>query len=403
MLRNRNKSEPVDATADFASAAEGRLEGARGPFGARSVKRLIPAGGKIFLLIGVIVVLLICYPLVRKALTKADSDSTAKQNEKAGPLRNALSQLVLKDEQTNVQPPPAEPSAAAKPSMDVQTVAQDPARDQQAAAEKVAGDLLARRLGAPLVSKDAAEGGTGDTGQDGSSGQPAGQPTNSGFSDGEDGGAALLKNKLKPYQLELLSAGRIADPDFTLVAGTPMSCITLERIVTTQPGTVSCRFTRDVYSLSGRVVLIDRGTIAFGHYDSMLTQGQSRIFVSWDRIVGPAPNYVAVRISSPGAGELGESGMGAYVDTHFWERFGGSVMLSIIDDGLAAATQRGGSGDNQVNFTNSSNNAQTMASEALKNTINIRPTAYASAGSVVNIKLANDLHFGKVYELRSAQ
>ncbi|MFY2610529.1 TrbI/VirB10 family protein [Achromobacter ruhlandii] len=367
------------------------------------MKRLMPAGGKIFLIIGVIVVLAICIPLARKALKKADEDSTAKQNEKAGPLRNALSQLILKDEPATAPAAQLETSSASLPPADTQPAAQDPAALQQAVADKVAADLLARRLGAPLVSKDAAEGGSSDQGQERASGQPAGQPNNSGFTDGEDGGATLLKNKLKPYQLELLSAGRIADPDFTLVAGTPMSCITRERIVTTQPGTVSCRFTRDVYSLSGRVVLIDRGTIAFGHYDSLLTQGQNRIFVSWDRIVGPAPNYVAVRISSPGAGELGESGIGAYIDTHFWERFGGSVMLSIIDDGLAAATQRGGSGDNQVNFTNSSNNAQTMASEALKNTINIRPTGYAPQGSVMNIKLANDLHFGKVYELRSAQ
>lgn len=39
-----------------------------------------------------------------------------------------------------------------------------------------------------------------------------------------------------------------------------------------------------------------------------------------------------------------------------------------------------------------------MATEALKNSINIPPTAYINHGTRINIMVARDVDFGQVYE-----
>jgi type IV secretion system protein VirB10 len=90
------------------------------------------------------------------------------------------------------------------------------------------------------------------------------------------------------------------------------------------------------------------------------------------------------------------------VDTHFWERFGGAILLSLVDDFANAASQRMANSNNrnQFNFSSTTNSAQNMAAEALKNSINIPPTLYKNQGERVSIFVARDLDFRSVYELK---
>ena len=86
---------------------------------------------------------------------------------------------------------------------------------------------------------------------------------------------------------------------------------------------------------------------------------------------------------------------------HFWQRFGGAVMISLIGDlGNYASNRRNskGNGGQTFNFDNTSESAQDMATEALKNSINIPPTGYINQGSRINIIVARDVDFGSVYE-----
>ena len=84
---------------------------------------------------------------------------------------------------------------------------------------------------------------------------------------------------------------------------------------------------------------------------------------------------------------------------HFWKRFGGAIMISLIGDlGDFATNRKNGNGNGQTfNFDNTSQSAQDMATEALKNSINIPPTGYVNQGSIINIMVARDVDFGSVY------
>lgn len=48
----------------------------------------------------------------------------------------------------------------------------------------------------------------------------------------------------------------------------------------------------------------------------------------WTRV--ETPNGVIVEIDSPGTDPLGRSGHDGYIDNHFWQRFGGAMLLSLL-------------------------------------------------------------------------
>ena len=93
---------------------------------------------------------------------------------------------------------------------------------------------------------------------------------------------------------------------------------------------------------------------------------------------------MVVNIDSLGADPLGGSGHPARVNTHFWKRFGGSIMLSLIDDVAGYASSRRSNGNNNVTFDSTTQSAQDMASLALQNSINIPPTGYVNQGERID-------------------
>jgi len=203
-------------------------------------------------------------------------------------------------------------------------------------------------------------------------------------------------SKLRPTTTEPTIAMKRADLTYLLKKGTGIGCTLNTMIVTTQPGITRCMVTKDVYSANGRVLLIERGSEIIGEQTAALVQGQARVYVLWSTIETPAG--VSVIINSPSADALGASGQEAQVDTHFWQRFGGAIMLSLIKDTIKFADNRNRNSGG-VTFDSSSDSAEDMATEALKNSINIPPTGYVNQGTLVNVMVARDVDFRDVYEL----
>ena len=85
---------------------------------------------------------------------------------------------------------------------------------------------------------------------------------------------------------------------------------------------------------------------------------------------------------------------------HFWQRFGGAIMISLIGDlGDYYSNRANNSGGDRITFENSSEAAQDMATEALKNSINIPPTGFINHGKLINVMVARDVDFSGVYEV----
>lgn len=180
--------------------------------------------------------------------------------------------------------------------------------------------------------------------------------------------------------------------------GSILPCVLKTQIITTYPSMPICQLTRNIFSNDGKTLLLEAGTMFFGEITKTLMQGQARVFVTWT--TAETPKGVRVRIDALGSGKLGASGLPAWIDNHFFQRFGSSLMLSFFDDALSTASQRIARQKNKnVETQNIENTSSEMAKIALENSINIPPTAVINHGSLINIIVPRDVYFDDVYEL----
>jgi type IV secretion system protein VirB10 len=294
---------------------------------------------------------------------------------------------------------PFEPAPSASPTLAApgvnppglgpeQAGGQVPAIQPSAGRQGGAADAATRRRaelnairGAPILAYSRGGGGVG----------PA-APAILASQDGSSREATELDQLRRGSSIGQARAARLPDRNFLIVAGANIPCVLQTAMDTTTPGYVSCLIPRDVLSDNGAVVLMEKGTKVLGEYRSSLRQGQRRLFVLWSRAVTPAG--VAIALGSPAADPVGRAGFDGEIDTHFWDRFGGALLLSIVDDAVSAAAGP----NNGANVTRLPSDA---AGIAVQNSINIPPSLRKAQGSEVSIFVAQDFDFSGVYGLKS--
>lgn len=216
-----------------------------------------------------------------------------------------------------------------------------------------------------------------------------------------------LGARLRATPMDGEQAAVLANPNMTITEGTIIPCSLQTAIDSQLPGLVTCVVPIDIRGTTGNVVLLDRGTKIVGQIQNGLLQGQNRVFVDWTR--AETPDHVIITLDSPGTDELGRSGLPGAVDNHFWGRFGGALMLTLVQGALDAATIEA-AGNGSSNSTQqqaalgfvyaAQSNGQTVANTALQNTINIPPTLTKNQGDTVGLIVAHDLDFSNVYTLQ---
>jgi len=219
-----------------------------------------------------------------------------------------------------------------------------------------------------------------------------------GFSpDGPDV-ANDLSDSLKPAVIKGSRASVMIDRTFMLTQGQFLDCTLETAIDSTVSGMVRARLSKNVYSADGRMVLLERGTRIVGQYQRGMRQGQARLFVLWTR--AETPKGVIINIDSPGADELGRSGLDGWVDYHFWERFGAAIMFSLIDDiGQYLVDLAKDNNNDSISLDSTGDAARNTAGIALENSINIPPTLRKNQGDNISIYIARDLDFRGVYAI----
>jgi type IV secretory pathway VirB10-like protein len=159
------------------------------------------------------------------------------------------------------------------------------------------------------------------------------------------------------------------------------------------PGSVRAVVSRDVRGFDGSQVLIPRGSKLIGQYKSAAAIGQTRAFVVWSRII--TPTGVSIDVGSPATDRLGRGGLEGKADTHFFQRFGSSILLSVISGGVDALASRNGGTTNAL-VIGSPTQAQNVASIALQKQIDIPTTIRVAQGAAVQVSVARDLDFSGV-------
>lgn len=182
-----------------------------------------------------------------------------------------------------------------------------------------------------------------------------------------------------------------------LAKGTYIGCSLKTKLVSSVGGGVSCTVSNNIYSADGNVLLVERGSAITGSYKSGdLENGVDRHYVIWEEI--RTPNNIVIAVDSGASDELGAAGIHGEVDNHWMQRFGGAILLSLIDDGLQYAVNSSKDGDNFY-LGNSQQNAENMSNTALQEFISIKPTLYKNQGDTVGVYVNKDIDFSKVYKL----
>ncbi|MFJ5431329.1 VirB10/TraB/TrbI family type IV secretion system protein [Pectobacterium actinidiae] len=196
------------------------------------------------------------------------------------------------------------------------------------------------------------------------------------------------------------------NPDLYVPENTAIPCSLDYRFVSDRAGKIRCTIAEDIWSASGNTKLIEKGTTASGVYqtgaETGMTQGQGRAFLIITKLRTRQPPYLDIPlIDTRAAGELGETGVDGWIDTHFSERFGGAILVGMIPDIGAWASNSAGQKDRNTDYTENSRQAMAdMARTTLENSINIPPTLYKNQGEIINLITGQDIDFSGIYTLR---
>lgn len=177
----------------------------------------------------------------------------------------------------------------------------------------------------------------------------------------------------------------------TVLQGTLIAVVLETALDTTRPGLARALVQQDVRSFDGSRVLIPRGSRLTGEYRSDVAPGQNRALIVWTRLV--RPDGAAIAIASPSADTLGRAGVKAKVNSHFFARFAGAILQSVLSVGVNLASrpnndtlvlglpgsQFGGGGG--LGFNQSSQ---------------VTPTLKVRAGTSISVFVSRDLDFADV-------
>ncbi|AYH27094.1 TrbI/VirB10 family protein [Yersinia enterocolitica] len=196
------------------------------------------------------------------------------------------------------------------------------------------------------------------------------------------------------------------NPDLYVPENTAIPCSLDYRFVSDRAGKIRCTIADDIWSASGNTKLIEKGTTATGIYqtgtETGMTHGQGRAFLIITKLRTRQPPFLDIPlVDTRAAGELGEAGVDGWIDTHFRERFGGALLVGMIPDIGAWASNSAGQKDRNTDYTENSRQAMAdMARTTLENSINIPPTLYKNQGETINLITGQDIDFSGIYTLR---
>lgn len=164
----------------------------------------------------------------------------------------------------------------------------------------------------------------------------------------------------------------------------------LETAINTDvPGYVRAVVSQDVKSFDGARVLVPRSSRLVGQYQSGLQAGQKRAYVIWTRLI--RPDGVSVALASPATGFDGTAGLEGEVDSHFFQRFGSALLLSVIG-GLTTVA----SGGTSVVL----GGGQNAATAAIQQDGQRPPTVRVRMGTPVRVYTARYLDFSQAPRVR---
>ncbi|HKQ10905.1 MAG TPA: TrbI/VirB10 family protein [Rhizomicrobium sp.] len=195
--------------------------------------------------------------------------------------------------------------------------------------------------------------------------------------------AKPIQSPLSPYEIK---------------AGTVIPAALITGINSDLPGEIIAQVSENVFdTVTGRYLLVPQGSRLVGKYDSLISYGQNRALVVWNRLILPNGNSIDLE-AMPGTDQSGTAGLEDRTDHHrgaFAGALAVSTLLSLGPSTVQSIAQSGQSGSNTNIYTspaaalgsNTSHIGENMLNRELNrpNTITVRP------GWPLNVLINRDL------------
>lgn len=185
---------------------------------------------------------------------------------------------------------------------------------------------------------------------------------------------------------------------FEIKAGTIIPASLITGINSDLPGEIIAQVSENVFdTATGRYLLVPQGSRLVGKYDSLISYGQGRALVVWNRLILPDGDSIDLE-AMPGADQSGAAGLQDETDHHRWAFAGALAVSALLSLGPSIAqsiAESGQSGTSTNVYTapasalgsNTSQIGENMLNRELNrpNTITVRP------GWPLNVLINRDL------------
>ncbi len=225
----------------------------------------------------------------------------------------------------------------------------------------------------------------------------AGNASQSPASESADERDAFLTSAASASRDRIFAARQDDASPYELHAGSVIPAVLLTGINADLPGTIVAQVRNDVFdSVTGRYLLIPRGTRLVGTYDNRIVQGQRRVLVAWTRLLYPDGSSVDL-LGMPGTDEAGYAGFGANVDEHLNKVFTSALLLSIIGAGAQLSQPQQSSSlyaAPSVGQTIAGAVGQQIGNTSIQLTqrqLEVPPTLQVAAGYLFNVLVDRDI------------
>src|SRR5476651_1331176 len=177
-----------------------------------------------------------------------------------------------------------------------------------------------------------------------------------------------------------------------LTEGTVIETVLINRLEGSFAGPVACLVTTPVYSHDRQRVVIPAGARVLGAAAPVQTWGESRLAVSFHRLVMPDGRTHSLD-RFKGLDQIGETGLKDDVNRHYLQVFGASVAIGALS-GLAQYGTTGGFGTSSFGDQYRQAAGASLAASTgriLDRYLNVLPTITIREGYRIKVYLTNDL------------
>lgn len=198
--------------------------------------------------------------------------------------------------------------------------------------------------------------------------------------------------------------GRLEAPvsPFELKTGTVIPGILVSALSSDLPGEIIAQVSQNVYdSASGNHLLIPQGTRIFGHYDSQVSFGQSRVLVVWQRLI--YPNAATLELGGmSGHDESGNAGFADQVNNHYGRIFGWGLVTSILSAGYQLSQPQQNNllvppSNQQVAAAAVGQQMAQLGAEIARRNMQVQPSIEIRKGYRLNVMVNKDVVFPGSY------